>query len=73
VLRDKELEDMVAAEPMEPEDVSRAVFAASLLRERELVISRLRRLGVHIVETPADRIGPEVINAYLDLKRRDLL
>ena len=73
VLKDEELEGMVAAEPKAPEDVSRAVFAASLLRERELVISRLRRLGVHIVETPADRIGPEVINAYLDLKRRDLL
>ncbi|CAN7385052.1 DUF58 domain-containing protein [Phenylobacterium sp. LjRoot164] len=73
VLKDEELEGMVAAEPKTPEDVSRAVFAASLLRERDLVISRLRRLGVHIVETPADRIGTEVINAYLDLKRRDLL
>jgi uncharacterized protein (DUF58 family) len=73
VLRDEELEDMVGAEPKAAEDVSRAVFAASLLRERDLVISRLRRLGVHIVEARADRIGPAVINAYLDLKRRDLL
>lgn len=73
VLRDEELEGMIAAEPREPEDVSRAVFAASLRRERDLVISRLRRLGVHIVETSADRIGPAVINSYLDLKRRDLL
>lgn len=73
VLRDEELEEMVGAEPKAAEDVSRAVFAASLLRERDLVISRLRRLGVHIVEARADRIGPAVINAYLDLKRRDLL
>lgn len=73
VLRDEELEGMIAVEPQEPEDVARAVFAASLLRERDLVISRLRRLGVHIVETSADRIGPAVINSYLDLKRRDLL
>lgn len=73
VLRDEELEGMIAAEPHEPEDVSRAVFAASLRQERDLVISRLRRLGVHIVETTADRIGPAVINSYLDLKRRDLL
>jgi uncharacterized protein (DUF58 family) len=73
VLRDEELEDMVAAEPTSSEDVSRAVFAVSLLRERDLVISRLRRLGVHIVEARAERIGPAVINAYLDLKRRDLL
>ncbi|KQW71823.1 hypothetical protein ASE17_02765 [Phenylobacterium sp. Root77] len=73
VLRDEELEEMVGAEPKAAEDVSRAVFAASLLRERDLVISRLRRLGVHIVEARAERIGPAVINAYLDLKRRDLL
>lgn len=73
VLQDRELEDMIVAEPREPEDVARAVFAGSLRRERELVISRLRRLGVHIVETPAEAIGPSVINAYLDLKRRDLL
>lgn len=73
VLKDRELEEMIAHEPQVPEDVSRAVFAGSLLRERELVISRLRRLGVHIVEAPAEQIGPSVINAYLDLKRRELL
>lgn len=73
VMRDEELETLAAAEPSEPEDVSRAVVAGSLLREREVVVSRLRRMGAHIVDTPADRIGPEVVNAYLDLKRRDLL
>lgn len=73
VLRDRELEEMIEAEPKEAEDVSRAVVAGGLRRERELVITRLRRLGAHIVEAPAERIGPSVINAYLDLKRRDLL
>ena len=37
------------------------------------IVSRLRRMGVHIVDAPADRMGPAVINAYLDLKRKDLL
>lgn len=73
VMRDEELEALVTAPPDTPEDVARAVVAASLLRERDLVMARLRRLGAHIVETPADRIGPEVLNVYLDLKRRDLL
>jgi len=36
-------------------------------------VARLRRLGAHIVEAPAARIGPALINAYVDLKRRDLL
>lgn len=73
VMRDQELEALVTAPPETPEDVSRAVVAATLLRERDLVLARLRRLGAHIVEAPAERIGPEVLNAYLDLKRRDLL
>jgi uncharacterized protein (DUF58 family) len=37
------------------------------------VVTRLRRLGVQIVEAPADRIGPALLSRYLDLKRRDLL
>lgn len=73
VMRDEELEALVTAAPDTPEDVARAVVAATLLRERDLVLARLRRLGAHIVEAPADRIGPEVLNVYLDLKRRDLL
>jgi uncharacterized protein (DUF58 family) len=73
VMRDEELEGLTAAEPHLPEDVSRAVVAASLLRERDSVIARLRRMGAHIVEAPADRIGPALLNTYLDIKRRDLL
>jgi uncharacterized protein (DUF58 family) len=73
VMQDEELEDMVAVEPQEPADISRAVVAAGLLRERDTVVARLRRLGAHIVETPAAGIGPALINAYVDLKRRDLL
>lgn len=73
VMQDEELEGMVAADPDEAADVTRAVVAAGLLRERDTVIARLRRLGAHIVEAPAAAIGPTLINAYVDLKRRDLL
>ena len=73
VLRDEELEAFTGAEPAEPADVSRAVMAASLLRERRLVLTKLRHLGVHIVEAPADQAGPALVAAYLDLKRRNLL
>jgi uncharacterized protein (DUF58 family) len=73
VMRDDELEALVTAPPETPEDVARAVVAASLLQQRDLVLARLRRLGAHIVETAAERVGPEALNVYLDLKRRDLL
>jgi uncharacterized protein (DUF58 family) len=72
VMQDEELEGM-AQPSRRAADVSRAVVAAGLLRERETVVARLRRLGAQIVEAPAARIGPDLINAYVDLKRRDLL
>lgn len=73
VLRDEELESLASAAPATAEDVSRAVVAGTLLRERETVVGRLRRMGAHIVDVPARNVGPAVVNAYLDLKARDLL
>ncbi len=71
--RDEELESLVRAEPATADDVSRAVIASTLLREREVVIGRLRRMGVQVLDAPADRMGAELLSAYLDLKRKDLL
>jgi uncharacterized protein (DUF58 family) len=73
VMRDEELEDLVRAEPATPDDVTRAVIAQSLLRERDLVTARLKRLGVDIVDAPASEIGPALLNRYLDIKRRSRL
>jgi uncharacterized protein (DUF58 family) len=73
VLRDEELEQLIDAEPEEAADVSRSITAAALLRERQLVISRLRRLGVEILEARRDEAAPALVNSYLNLKRRNLL
>jgi uncharacterized protein (DUF58 family) len=73
LFRDEELDAFTAAAPDKPEDVTRAVTAATLLRERRLVVTRLRRLGVHVIETPHEQAGPALVSAYVDLKRRNLL
>jgi uncharacterized protein (DUF58 family) len=73
VFRDEELEALTRAEPHQPDDVSRAVIAQSLLREREVVTQRLRRLGVQVVDAPVERMGPALLNSYFDLKRRELI
>jgi uncharacterized protein (DUF58 family) len=67
---DQELEDMVSAAPKTPEHVSRAVIAAGLLKERDLVYTRLHRLGVHILETDPKRVGPKLLDKYMELKTR---
>jgi len=70
---DDELEDIVNREPEKPEDVTGAVIADTLLRERELVIAKLQKLGAQIVEAPSRRIGIALINQYLRIKKRELL
>jgi uncharacterized protein (DUF58 family) len=70
VMRDEELEDLIGAEPRLADDVTRSVIAGSLLRERDLVVARLRRLGVEIVDARARDIGPALLDRYLELKRR---
>ncbi len=68
VLRDDELEAIVRSEPLSADDVSRIVTAAALLRSRAVVVERLRRLGVRILEAPATAVGASLIATYLDLK-----
>ncbi|TCP29672.1 DUF58 domain-containing protein [Sphingomonas sp. BK235] len=73
VLRDAELEAILARAPAEAADVTRAVTAAGLLRDRLLVLTRLRHLGAHVVEAPHAAVGERLVAAYVDLKRRHLL
>ncbi|HET8612303.1 MAG TPA: DUF58 domain-containing protein [Sphingomonas sp.] len=73
IFRDEELESLAAAEPEAPEDVTRAVAAQALIRERAIVATRLRRMGVHVVEARRDAAGSALVDAYLELKRQRLL
>lgn len=72
-MRDVELEALTRASPQTADDVSRAVTAGALLAERELVLQRLRRLGVSVIDAPLEALGPHLVNAYLDLKQRNAL
>jgi len=73
VLRDEELETIADALPEGPDDVTRAVTAAALIRDRRLVLTRLQHLGVHVIESEYDRVGDRLVAGYIDLKRRNLL
>lgn len=73
VLRDEELEAIVDRAPAVPEDITRAVTAAGLLRDRLLVLTRLRHLGAHVVEAAHGEVGEALVAAYVDLKRRSLV
>ena len=69
VLRDAELEALGAGEPDSVQAIGVAVAADALARQRTLVLTRLRRLGVDIVEARHDEIGTRLLDAYLAIKR----
>ncbi|SNT06881.1 DUF58 domain-containing protein [Sphingopyxis indica] len=69
VIEDEELESEERRRPHAPADVTRANVAAAMLRERRLVIARLQRLGVDVIEVPADAMGASAVEAYLGIKR----
>jgi len=73
VLRDEELEGFVDRAPETADDVTRAVTAAALLKDRLLVLTRLRHLGAHVIESEYDRVADRLVEGYIDLKRRNLL
>jgi uncharacterized protein (DUF58 family) len=72
-MRDAELNALAHDEPQEPMDVSRAVTAHALLRERAIVIAKLQRMGAHVLEAPHDQIGTQLVSRYVELKRRSLI
>jgi len=44
-----------------------------LLRQRQVVIGRLRLLGAHVIEADHQRLGPALVERYIQLKEENLL
>lgn len=71
--KDKEIEDITQIDPDTSYNVTRAVIANTLLNEREKVLARLRRMGVHVLETEPDALSMRMLNMYLDLRQKEAI
>jgi uncharacterized protein (DUF58 family) len=65
------LSGLTEAEPATLRDLASAVAADGLARQRALVLQRLRRLGVDVIEAPWHAIGYRLIDRYLAVKRAE--
>lgn len=72
-MRDPELVAQAAAPPDSIEALNRAVVASDLLRDRDLAIRRLARLGVHCIDAAPDEISTRLVDRYLLVKRKELV
>ena len=70
-MEDAELSGLAEADPGSLRDLATAVAADSLGRQRALVLQRLRRLGVDVIEAPWQAIGYRLIDRYLAAKRAE--
>ena len=68
-LADTELAGLAAAPATDLAAVARAVTATTLAKQRALVLEKLRRLGVSVIEAPHEAIGPRLLDSYLSVKR----
>ncbi|WP_373634856.1 DUF58 domain-containing protein [Yoonia sp. SS1-5] len=54
-------------------NVAMAVAGGQIEKERQIVLDRLRRLGVVCLDVAPDQLSPELVSAYLDIKARELI
>lgn len=72
-IRDAALERLSLISPESLLDTNRAVVAADVLKEREVVLERLRRQGIFCIDATPATLSVELINRYLEIHRRELV
>jgi uncharacterized protein (DUF58 family) len=72
-LRDPLVEEATGEEPRTTQALYRAVVASDFAREREGVLKRLRRMGVHVIDALPGEVSAALVNRYLDVHRRELV
>jgi uncharacterized protein (DUF58 family) len=73
VMTDPDLDASARALPATRRELCRTLVAADIVDGRRQLIRDLRQLGALVVETRPEDISVEAVNAYIDVKRRQLL
>ncbi|MEL7114727.1 MAG: DUF58 domain-containing protein [Pseudomonadota bacterium] len=72
-IRDPALETLVEDAPSDMDGVATLVAANQSISERRLVLERLARLGVTIVDAKPGQVTSRLISTYLEIKARELI
>lgn len=73
VLSDPDLEAAAAQEPQDAPALCRVLVAREVVDQAKRTRDELSRLGAWVVSTPPASAGIEGVNAYLEIKRRQML
>jgi len=72
-LADAQLHELLLAAPVDAEAAAERVIAARLEDEHRHTVARLRDAGARVIRSTPAAFGPQVVNAYLEIKGRGLL
>jgi len=72
-ISDSELEELISQEPDDITTLARSVTADTLMRQRMLVLERLRQMGVDVIDAPWGAIGPRLIDSYFAIKNSEAI
>lgn len=72
-IRDPDIEDRLTGTPDTLSDVATLVAVNQSISERRLVLERLNRMGVTVVDAKPEQITGQLVAAYLDIKERELI
>ena len=73
LMNDEAIERALGDEPQTAADAYRASVAASLAAERRTAIALLQQRGIGVIDVPAANLTVSLINAYIDVKARNLI
>lgn len=72
-LQDPDLEAAAHLQPADKAELCRTLVARDLWSVRAEAVRELRRLGALVVESRPQDVGTDAMNAYIEVKRRQLL
>lgn len=71
--RNTALDQLISQNAETPEDAAASLIGDGLMREREIVLRRLERMGVNVIDANAETLNMKVLNTYMLLKARNAI
>lgn len=72
-LKDPALERLATVPAGSLDAAAASVAASDILRDRKVVLQRLTRLGIVVVDAEPGDITPKLVSTYIDLKAREVI
>ena len=71
--RNTALDKLITQNADTPEEAAASLIGDGLMRERDIVLRRLERMGVNVIDADAETLNMKVLNTYMLLKARNAI